>query len=364
MKAKKALILVALLVPFALAQAQLQQPTQITAPYGPPATADSFELFTIPLTPEAFNVDTVTFNFVLQNVTLFKIRTEMHTGNDVGGVDNIMVGSSYYSDFNSSQEGWSSGGDGTLAWMPEGGYEGGYIQISDWASGDWHWVIAPISWAGDWSGLAGQNITFYFKTDRPSYDAVVLLSNEMVYRMVLNTNVNSVALNDSTKIRLEVIPAPDEELHVFLTSSDNNCIKVPSTVIIPVGQQYVEFYATPAPDATTGCTSVIEATTTSYGTSRLTMWTVEDNSGIPDPGSAITIRVYPNPCRDCFMVKTGQPGKIERVRLYNLLGEMLYDTRDRFLTETDVHYINQPAGLYIFKIDINGNTHSGKLIVE
>ena len=364
MKTKTLFLIAVSMIPFTWAQAQLQQPIQLTASYGPPATADSFELFTIPLTPEAFNVDTATFNFVLANVTVFKIRTEMHTGNDVGGVDNVMVGSSYFSDFNSSQEGWSSGGDGTLAWMPEGGFEGGYIQMSDWASGDWHWVIAPISWMGDWSGLIGQNISFYFKTNRPSYDAVVLLSNEMVYRMVLNTPVNSVALNDSTKIRLEVTPVPEEEFHVFLTSSDNNCINVPEVVLVNVGSQYVEFYATPAPGATVGCTSVIEATATSYGTSRLTMWTVEDNSGIPDPGTNTTIRVYPNPCRDHFMVKTGHTGKIERVRLYNLLGEVLYDTRGTFTAEADVHYINQPAGLYIFKIDINGNIHSGKLVVE
>jgi hypothetical protein len=230
--------------------------------------------------------------------------------------------------------------------MPEGGYEGGYIQMSDWATGDWHWVIAPISWTGDWSGLIGQNITFYFKTNRPSYDAVVLLTNEMVYRMVLNTQVNSVALNDSTKIKLDITPAPEEEFYVNLSSSDNSCINVPSSVLVPVGSEQLEFYATPAPDATVGCTSVIEATATSYGTSRLTMWTVEDNSGISDPGTNKTIRVYPNPCRDYFMVMTSQTEKIERVQLYNLLGEMLYDTQGRPLNESEIHYIKQPPGLY------------------
>jgi hypothetical protein len=64
------------------------------------------------------------------------------------------------------------------------------------------------------------------------------------------------------------------------------------------------------------------------------------------------------------MVKTSRTEKIERVRLFNLLGEMLYDTQGRFLNESEIHQIKQPPGLYIFKVTLNDHIYSGKLVVE
>ena len=64
----------------------------ITAPFGPPSAANTWQRFTIPLTAATFNVDSATFQKVMSQVTLFRIRTEMHDGSDVGGVDNVAVG--------------------------------------------------------------------------------------------------------------------------------------------------------------------------------------------------------------------------------------------------------------------------------
>jgi len=364
MKIKIPLFFIIFLIPISLATAQSLQRIELSADYGPPSTADSFELFTIPITPESFGVDTATLVTALENITSFKIRTEMHTGNDVGGVDNIVVGSLHASYFDNSQEGWSSGGDGTLEWQPEGGFEGGYIQMSDWATGAFHWVIAPISWTGDWSSLFGESISFYFKTNRPSYHAMVVLTTDIVNRLVLNTTVNTVALNDSTKVKLEVTPVPTEDLTVTLSSSSTACLTTPSSLIVLAGHAYIEFYVSAAIDATIGCESVIEAQLSGYETSRLTMKTVEDNAGIAQFNDQVIIQIYPNPCKDYFRIKTNLNRNIERVVLYNLLGDKIYDTEGRIINEGDMHYTNQAPGLYMVRVFLDQYIYTGKIVIE
>ena len=343
-------------------------PIELSCDYGPPLTADSFELFTIPITPESFNVDTATLQTVLESITVFKIRTEMHTGNDIGAVDNILVGSAYASYFDHSQEGWSSGGDGTLDWLPEGGYEGGYIQISDWATGDLHWVIAPASWSGDWSGLFGETISFYFKTNRPSYHAVVVLSNAIVQRLVLNTSVSTVAINDSTKVRLEVIPVLEEDLNVSISSSNSACLSAPSEVLIPAGHDFTEFYIVAAPDAAIGCESVIEAKSTGYATSRVTMQTVEDNSGIPNFVNQFALKIYPNPCTGtAYMKLTINDQQLTICDIYTVSGKNIRRLFEEKLLsgqhEIEVDLSGLPAGLYYIIIQSENDMNVRKLVI-
>ena len=120
MKQKSTFVLITLLLSYIMAGAQ-STPAEITADYGPPAEANVWEHFIIPLTPETFNVDSASFVAVLENVTSFWIRTEMHSGPDTAGLDLVKVGSTYFSNFDSSSEGWSSGGDATMEWFPAGG---------------------------------------------------------------------------------------------------------------------------------------------------------------------------------------------------------------------------------------------------
>jgi hypothetical protein len=136
MKQKIILFFCIFFLSFLLVKAQSLLPIELTSEFGPPANPDTWEKFTILITAEAFNTDSVTMITALESVTSFRIRTEMHTGYDVGGVDNVVIGTMYASNFDASIEGWSSGGDGTLEWMSTGGVSGGYIQISDWATGD------------------------------------------------------------------------------------------------------------------------------------------------------------------------------------------------------------------------------------
>lgn len=171
------LVIIQSIVLFSFAQTI---PDELIIDYGPPAEANVWTKYSIPLDAATFNTDEATFLGFMSNVTSLWIRTEMHTGDDVGGLDEVKVGEVYSSNFDVSSEDWTSGGDGTMEWMPSGGVNGGFLQISDWATGEYHFLISPFSWAGDWSDLIGQNLEFWVKTDRPSYEGKIKLTSNVV----------------------------------------------------------------------------------------------------------------------------------------------------------------------------------------
>ncbi|MBN1465360.1 VWA domain-containing protein [candidate division KSB1 bacterium] len=194
----------------------------------------------------------------------------MHTGDDVGGIDQIRVGTIHASDFDSSNEGWNAAGDGTMEWVAGGGIDGGHLQISDWATGDYHFAVAPLSWAGDWSSLMGQNITFYFKTDHPSYEALVEISSVPEKRLVLAVDDLSVPAGGATTMSVTLSEPSTAPLIVNLNSSAS-CFVVDSEISIAAGQTVATFDVTVPVDAEDGCTSVITASATGYGDSRITL---------------------------------------------------------------------------------------------
>lgn len=360
----KSTLLIMLLMACTWAIAQNNKAETITAEYGPPEEANVWTQFTIPLTAEVFGVDEITLDQVLANVNSFWIRTEMHTGDDVGGIDDVYIGTTYMSDFNTSSEGWSSGGDGTMEWMNTGGYEGGFLQISDWAVGDWHWLISPASWAGDWSALKGQNITFWYKTDKPSYSAIVKITTETLDRLVLNTVVsNTILPDDSVRVELEIFPPPEEEIAVNITSSDNSCINVPSQVNVPAGVSMVEFYIRAASGASIGCQSVIEATYGNYITSRITMMVLDDY-GIDESDIFQHIAIYPNPCNGILHIENVSGHEIDQLKLFNLCGSVVMTLQETDLDKTDIDISGQPAGLYFLQILIENKVYTSKIIIE
>lgn len=365
MKRKISLLITILIFPISLVWAQSVNRTQLESPFGPPASADTWELFQIPVTPEAFGTDAATLQSVLANITSFRIRTEMHTGYDVGGVDVVVVGTLHSSNFISSTEGWSSGGDGTLEWIPTGGavLNQGYIQISDWATGDWHWVIAPPSWSGDWSSLFGGEILFFYKTDQPSYAAIVVITSEIIYRLVLDPSSNIVPENGFIPIDLEVVPTPTSDLTVNLTSSDNSCITVPSSVIVPAGNSSVSFDATAVIGTTDSCTSVIESTASGYETSRVTL-TVEDQTGIDNPANNDKITIFPNPCQNTFRISLGDNTNIDRLVMYDLYGKVILDSQEQSVINKDIDVSDQPTGIYFVKVFAGRDLLVSKVVIE
>ncbi len=62
----------------------------ISAEFDAPLSANVWEAYSIPLTADNFGVDIQTFREVMSGVSTFRIRTEMHDGNDVGGIDAVV----------------------------------------------------------------------------------------------------------------------------------------------------------------------------------------------------------------------------------------------------------------------------------
>ncbi|NOY58645.1 MAG: VWA domain-containing protein, partial [Calditrichaeota bacterium] len=272
------LILFLVLMTLALIPARsfAQVPTTLTAEFGPPAEANTWQKFTIPLTNEAFGVDAKTFQFVLANVQQFRIRTEMYTGADVGAIDSVKIGDRFLSTFNADNEGWNAAGDGTMEWIGDGGVTGGFLQISDWASGDWHWAVAPASWSGNWKDLIGTNIVFYLKTNQPSEASVVEISSVATQRLILSATPATIPAGGSGTLRINLSPAPSSNLTVNLISGETGCVTLPTEVNVPAGSSFIDVTMNAAPGAAL-CSSVITATATDYATSRITVNVGERN---------------------------------------------------------------------------------------
>ena len=242
----------------------------IKATFGPPPSPNVWKAYSITLTADNFGVDAQTFREVLSNVSSFRIRTEMHNGNDVGGIDTVRIGNRYSSDFSSGAEGWNAAGDGTMKWISSGGIPGGYLQIKDWASGEEHWAVAPVSWSGDWRNLIGSSIDFYCKTDHPSYSSVVEISSKQQNRLVLLAKSIMIPAGGSTSVSIEPYPTSSKDLVVSLKSSDTKCSTVPAEVTVPAGQANADIKVSAVEDAK-NCNAVITASADGYGESRITL---------------------------------------------------------------------------------------------
>lgn len=362
MKTKFTLILMFALISSIFAQTQV--PDVVYAQFGPPAEANVWEHYIIPLTHESFGVDSITFDEVLSQVSSIWFRTEMHSGPDTAGLDIVKIGATYYSDFNGSSEYWSSGGDGTMEWYSTGGYEGGYVEIADWATGIWSYLIAPASWAGDWTALRGQNIDFWYKTDQPSYNGEIEIRTGEIKRLVINTPYfNTILPDDSVYIEIEILPAPTEEITISFSSSNTGCITVPGPITISTGTSAAYLYFNAAEGATVGCESVIEATSSGYITSRITM-RVLDNYGVQEDDLQDAVSVFPNPCSGRFTLENTSGAKINRLVIYGLTGNIVLDMEQEDISNTQIDITGQSPGIYFLRVMSEDKVLTSKIIVE
>lgn len=359
-------LVIVFLVISGLTGAQTDINSELTAEYGPPLQANTWEQFIIPLTAETFNTDSETFTSAMENITSFWIKTEMHYGSDVGGIDEVQIGDTFSSYFDSSSELWSSGGDGTMEWISSDGVNDGFLQISDWATGDWHWLIAPSSWSGDWSSLIGQDISFWFKTNHPSQSAVIKLTTETVYRLTISTPESStVPLNDSVLIQLEISPPPIDEMTISLTTSNNSCINVPATVLVPAENSIVYTYFLSAQDAIIGCESVVEATAVGYLSSRITI-KVEGHSGFKDPIVTQKVNVSPNPFSTTTTIEysLNSPQTVT-ITFYNQFGKEVdrIEQKQAQGKQQVAWTPDLPGGIYYFRLEAGEQVASGKVVL-
>ena len=339
-------------------------PDEFIIDFGPPAEANVWTKYVIPLNAETFNTDEVTFQAAMATITSLRIRTEMHNGTDVGGLDEIKVGGTFASYFDVSSEDWTSGGDGTMEWISTDGVNGGFLQISDWATGDYHWLITPFSLAGDWSSLIGQNIEFWVKTDKPSYEGKVKLTTNQVARLALSLPMSStLLLYDSIPVEVSITPIPIDDVTVSLTNSSNSCVSLPASIVIPAGASSKTVYATTAEAAVIGCFSVIEAKSTGYLTSRMTI-KVLGTAGINAPDADPMLIIHPNPGNGEFVISNSSGKTIERIILCDVQGKIVFESRGKDLSNTRIKVDTQSTGMFFVKMFMQDQVYTTKLIIE
>ncbi|HKK61638.1 MAG TPA: choice-of-anchor J domain-containing protein, partial [Bacteroidales bacterium] len=247
----------------------IEVPDILSAEYGPPSQSNTWTHYTVPLTASAFGVDQATFEQAMQQIEMIRIRTEMHTGNDEGGIDQVSMGI-HTASFDSGTEGWGAMGDGTMRWKSSGGYDGGYIAVSDWATGEWHWAVAPESWTGDLSGLVGEDFSFYFMTNQPSYEAYVEFHTSGTERIVLSSENEMIVAGSVTPLNISLVPAPENDVTVSLSSSNPNVLTVPDEVVIDAsGNGIINMAASSEIDEETTCVVTVNAP--GYSKSRITI---------------------------------------------------------------------------------------------
>ncbi len=266
-------------------------PITATAEWGPPATTNEWHHFSVPLTATNFSLTDAEFAQLMSNVTRIRIRTELRNGNDIGNLDQIALGSARSSAFQSGDEGWTAAGDGTMSWVADGGTDGnGYIQVQDWASGDWHYAVAPPSWAGNFTAQIGQSIEFNFRTDHltSGYKGLVELTSEPINRLLMAPQSWTLAPGESTTLTLRITQPVDSDLRISLSSSSSSCIEVPSTVTIPAGQSTAQVQATAPAAASEGCTSTLTASASGFPDARITLTVAESST----PDSPWIVRIH------------------------------------------------------------------------
>ena len=261
--------------------------TSMTAAFGPPPTADTWVKYTIPLSAQRFGVTESDFTTILSAVQGMRIRMETSDASDVAGLDSVKIGNRFFSSFDSGLDNWSSSGDGTAAWQSSGGKLNGYLQISDWASGDWFYASAPTSWTGDWQALIGQEIVFYFKNNHPDYAAQVEIISTPEKRLILALEPTRFKSGNNAQVRVSLNQASSSDVVVNLNSSNTGCISMPSPIVIARNQTSATASFI-VPEVISTCNTVITASAEGYASTRLT---VEVDPRIDEDKAILTGRV-------------------------------------------------------------------------
>jgi len=246
----------------------------ITAHYGPPAAANTWTMYSLPLTAATFGVTDAQLDQILANVKMLRISFEMSDAKDVGGIDTVSIGSVYSSAFGTGTEGWGSGGDGTMSWQPTGGQSGGYLQIADLGLGDYHYAVAPVAWMGNWTALKGQNLQFWVKTTNPDYAGFVEITGggaTVVNRLLLAADTYAPAPGQSFPLTVSLNATATVATVVSLSSSAAGVVSVPATVTIPAGALQVQTTAQAAVGALNGQNATITAALTGYASANITL---------------------------------------------------------------------------------------------
>lgn len=74
------------------------------------------------------------------------------------------------------------------------------------------------------------------------------------------------------------------------------------------------------------------------------------------------LQLYPNPTTGQFMVYNGSSSAVTSVKVYNLVGKLVYKVESGLTDKVNIDLNDQANGIYIVKVDLGNTTVSKKLI--
>ena len=93
---------------------------------------------------------------------------------------------------------------------------------------------------------------------------------------------------------------------------------------------------------------------------------VDDCLSLSDPGYESSVFIYPNPAGEYANLKWNTSGRNSvLLKVYDMVGRVCYTeklsaTTNSFLLETG----KLPKGMYLVKIELDGNSKIGRLVVK
>ncbi len=97
-----------------------------------------------------------------------------------------------------------------------------------------------------------------------------------------------------------------------------------------------------------------------------TDWLLGNPLSEPNPSSVQTqstssnIAIYPNPAKNFLNISISDKQKIEKLTIYNLIGQIILDTK---LINNTIDLIDFPNGMYLLEVEINSKKIRRKLLI-
>ncbi len=89
---------------------------------------------------------------------------------------------------------------------------------------------------------------------------------------------------------------------------------------------------------------------------------------IKEESSTITgISIFPNPATGKFTIYTRDAGQVRNIKVINLTGQTIYDRdirNNNSGSQFEIDLSNQPKGIYLVKVDVEGMVMMGKVILK
>lgn len=85
--------------------------------------------------------------------------------------------------------------------------------------------------------------------------------------------------------------------------------------------------------------------------------------GINDVENLVDISVFPNPTNDKFQV-SGLKFQVGEIQIYNVWGETVFQSSIQQLSDSEIDFSNQPAGIYFLRLNTTEGMVNNKIVVQ